>query len=153
MSTRSVATSLMFGMILSLVAPFALSADEAPVVVYAKEPSKVRIRTSEIQSWTSDSDTSMVVTTKRRDQFRIDFAHSCFNLRQGPRSNALVTEHDWLDRNSHIRLLDRDRLPFGQLDDGRSGDISMRINSYSSLCAIQDITALGKKPRAARAHS
>lgn len=142
MNTRSFAICLLLGWF----SPLAMAAD-APVVVYAEQPNHVRVRTSDIHSWTSDSDISMVLTTKRREQYRIDFARPCFNLHQGPRSNALVTDYEWLDRNSHIRLLDRDRLPFGQLDDGRSGDFSMRINSYSSLCAIKEITALGKKPR------
>lgn len=119
------------------------------MVVYA-EPTNVRVRTSDIYSWTSDNDTSLVLTTKRRDQYLIEFGRPCFNLAHGPRSNALVTDSGWLDRNSHIRLLDRDRLPSGQLADRSSGDFLMRMNTYSSLCAIKKITSLGKKPRVKR---
>lgn len=135
-------------LIMAFLAPVAV-ADEAPIVVFA-ESTNVRVRTSDIYSWSSDNDTSLVLITKRRDQYLVEFDRSCFNLARGPRSNALLTDSGWLDRNSHVRLLDRDRLPTGQLADRHSGDFLMRVNSYSSLCAIKKITSLGKKPRVKR---
>jgi Family of unknown function (DUF6491) len=121
--------------------------EEAPMVVIAKNPETIRIRTNDIYSWTSDNDTSMVLTTKRRDQFLVEFGHRCFNLHRGPRSNALITEESWLDRNGHIRLLDRNLLPSNQLVDHNGGDFLMQMKSRSNLCVVKEITALGKKPR------
>ncbi len=144
MKVQALTTLLM----VAFLAPVAV-ADEAPMVVFA-EPTNVRVRTNDIYSWSSENDTSLVLTTKRRDQYLIEFGRPCFNLKHGPRSNALVTDSGWLDRNSHIRLLDRDRLPSGQLADRSSGDFLMRMNTYSSLCAIKKITSLGKKPRVKR---
>ncbi len=138
------------GLLALFLAPLVI-AEEPPMVVYAKEPtSKVRIRTDQIQSWTGESNTRMVLTTKRRDQYLVEFGRPCFNLERGPTTSALVTDYQWLDRNSHIRLLDRDRLPFGQLGSPHGGSFEMQINAYSSLCAVKEITSLGKKPRGKR---
>jgi hypothetical protein len=133
------------------MAPIAMAEEEAPMVVIAKKTDNVRIRTNDISSWRSDNDTSLVLTTKRRDQFLVEFSHRCFNLHRGPSSNALITDESWLDRNGYIRLLDRDLLPSNQLVDRNGGDFLMQMKSRSNLCAIKDITALGKKPRRNRA--
>jgi hypothetical protein len=132
------------GLLALFLAPQVM-ADEPPIVVYAKNPDKVRIRTDQIQSWIGESDTRMVLTTKRRDQYLVEFARPCFNLSRGPSSSALVTDHQYLDRNSHIRLLDRDRIPSSQLGGLAGGNFSMNINSYSNLCPIKEITSIGKK--------
>jgi hypothetical protein len=137
------------GLLALFLAP-QIMADEPPMVVYAQNPDKVRIRTDQIRSWSGESDTRMVLTTKRRDQYLVEFARPCFNLSRGPSSSALVTDYQWLDRNSHIRLLDRDRLPGSQLSALGGGNFEMHINSYSSFCPIKDITALGRKASARR---
>jgi len=125
---------------------------EAPMVVFAdadkQKSSNVRIRTSDIYSWTSDNDHRLTVTTRRREQFLIEFERPCFNLKLGPRTNALITDTYWLDRNGYVRLLNRDHLPFGYFNDFGRSSFRMTTNAYSAYCPIKDITALGKKPRA-----
>jgi hypothetical protein len=151
---RSIAMNLKLiaaGLLTLFLAPIAIAAEEPAMVVYAKEPtSKVRIRTDQIQSWVGESSTRMVLTTRRRDQYLVEFGRPCFNLQRGPVSSALVTDDQWLDRNSHIRLLDRDRMPYGMLSSPHGGNLDMQIKSYSTLCAVKEITSLGKKPRGKR---
>jgi len=138
----------------TLMSPLAIAqeegTDDAPMVVYAKEQPMVRVRTSQIRSWSSDDNKRLVLTTIRRDQYLIEFERPCYNLKLGPSSNALITDTSWLDRNGSVRVMNRDHLPFGHLSDMRGGSFAMTANVYSSLCPIKDITALGKKPTAAR---
>lgn len=125
---------------------------DEPMVVYAdaekQKSSNVRIRTSDIYSWTSEDNHRLTVTTRRREQFLIEFERPCFNLKLGPRTNALITDTSWLDRNGYVRLLNRDHLPFGYFNDFGRSSFRMTTNAYSAYCPIKDITALGKKPRA-----
>lgn len=145
-------TQLLVGvLLLAVFAPLALAAeDEKPLVVYAKKPTKERIRVSDIDSWKSDNDSSMVLTTKWRDQYLVEFERRCGNLKKGNRSYALVTDSTWLDRNGYIRLLDRDLNP-NLFSDSPGFPIAMTINSRSNFCPVKEITALGKKPRVKRA--
>jgi hypothetical protein len=144
----------MMSALLTLLAP-AVHAEEvpqgeAPMVVYAQKPHKTRIRMSEIDSWTADSDTRMVLTTKWRRQYLVEFEHRCSRISKGGSNNyALVTDGAWLDRNGHIRVLDRNLTP-NVLSDARGLPLVMGINAASNLCAVKEITDLGKKPRAAR---
>ncbi len=128
---------------------------DQPMVVYAdaqkQKSSSVRIRTSDIYSWTSDDDHKLVLTTKRREQFLIEFERPCFNLSLGPNSNALITDTSWLDSHGSVRVLNRDHLPPGHFSDFGGGSFRMATNAYSAYCPIKDITALGKKARAGKA--
>ncbi len=137
---------LLIGLLVaSAAAPVAIAEQEQPMVVYATDTTPVRIRTSQIRSWTSEDDLKLVLTTNQREQFLVEFERPCFNLSRGPDANALVTDSSWLDRNDAVRIMHRDHLPLGGLADHNGGDVRMTVNANSSYCAIRNITALGKK--------
>ena len=113
----------------------------------AEKPRPVRVQMNQVRSWSSDDDHQLLLTTNRREQFLIRFERPCRGVSRGPMSNALVTESTWLDRNSHVRILHRDLLPSGTFEQaGGVRDFRVMTHAYSTLCAIDEITALGKAP-------
>lgn len=108
-----------------------------------KPAKSIRIRTSDIAGWNSNNNTSLIITTKRRERFLVELDRSCYNLRHGSRDNALLTDSTWLDRHSGIRLLDRFSLE-NQLLRGRNHDFFQAANVLGAYCPIKQITALGR---------
>lgn len=108
-----------------------------------KSAKLTRIRASDIAGWSSDNNTSLVITTKRRERFLVELDRSCFNLRHGSRDNALLTDSAWIDRHSGIRLLDRFTLE-NQFLHGSNNNFFQAVNVLSAYCPIKEITALGR---------